>query len=42
MKEIGILKMELQDYEEGNIIDIWDSLPLPPFHPLHHPTPYRT
>ena len=23
--EIGVLEMELQDYEEGNITNVWDS-----------------
>ena len=38
--EIGVLEMELQDYEEGNITDVWDSpsfsslLSSPPSHSL--------
>ena len=37
-REIGVLEMELQDYKEGNITDIWDSPPfssLPPSLPSH-------
>ena len=38
MREIGVLEMELQDYEEGNITDAWDPPPFPPilsFPPSH-------
>ena len=28
MREIGVFEMELQDYDESNVIDVWD---LPPF-----------
>ena len=38
MREIGVLEMALQDYEEGNITDIWDPPPcssLPPSLPSH-------
>ena len=37
-REIEVLEMKLQDYEEANVIDIWDPLPfspLPPFPPSH-------
>ena len=30
MREIEVLEMELQDYKEGNVIDVWDSLPFSP------------
>ena len=31
MREIGVLEMELQDYKEGNVTDVWDP---PPFSSL--------
>ena len=40
MREIGAFEMELQNYEEGNITDVWDPapfsslLPTLPFHSL--------
>ena len=40
MRKIGVLEMELQDYEEGNVTDVWEPLPFstilpsPLFHPL--------
>ena len=39
---MGVLEMELQDYEEGNVTDVWNPPPFPLFHPLCHPTLYGT
>ena len=37
-REIGVLEMELQDYKEGNVTDVWDPQPFSPilFSPLSY------
>ena len=42
MSKIGVLEMELQDYEGNNVTDVWDPPPFPLFRPLHGPTLYET
>ena len=38
MMEMEALEMELQDYKEGNVTDVWDPPPLSPIpsSPLSH------